>query len=63
MQIKLLRIGGAMRAAAALFGARFYISHGQPTNDPTVSTNQYQSMDPTQFKKPDTAELKKKLTP
>jgi methionine-R-sulfoxide reductase len=55
-------MGGAMLVVAALFGARFYITRGQPADDSTVSTNQYQSMDPTQFKKPDAAELKKKLT-
>jgi peptide-methionine (R)-S-oxide reductase len=62
MQINLIRIGGAMLVVTALFGATFYIVRGQPTDDSTVSTNQY-PMNPTQFKKPDAAELKKKLTP
>lgn len=62
MQTNLIRIGGVMLAAAALFGMRFYISRAQPSDNLTASTNQYQSMDPTQFKKPDPAELKKKLT-
>jgi peptide-methionine (R)-S-oxide reductase len=61
MQINLIRIGGAMLVVAALFGATFYIVRGQPTGDSNVSTNQY-PMNPTQFKKPDAAELKKKLT-
>lgn len=63
MQTNLIRTGGVTLAAAALFGAGFYITRGQPTNDSIVSTNQHQSMDSTQFKKPDAAELKKKLTP
>jgi methionine-R-sulfoxide reductase len=63
MQINLIRSGGATLVVAALFGTGFYIIRGQPTDDSTVSTNQYQSMDPSQFKKPDTTELKKKLTP
>jgi methionine-R-sulfoxide reductase len=63
MQINLIRIGGVMLAVVALFGAKSYITRAQPTDDSTVSTNQYRSMDPTQFKKPDPAELKKKLTP
>jgi peptide methionine sulfoxide reductase msrA/msrB len=63
MQINLIRIGGVMLAVVGLFGARFYITRAQPTDDSTVSTNQDQFMDPTQFKKPDAAELKKKLTP
>jgi methionine-R-sulfoxide reductase len=63
MQINLIRIGGVMLAVLGLFGAKFYITRAQPADDSTVSTNRYQSMDPTQFKKPDAAELKKKLTP
>jgi methionine-R-sulfoxide reductase len=63
MQTNLMRIGGTMLVVAAFFGARLYITRGQPADDSTVSTNQYQSMDASNFKKPDAAELKKKLTP
>jgi peptide methionine sulfoxide reductase msrA/msrB len=63
MQINLIRIGGVMLAAAALFGTKLYITRGQSADDSIISTNQYQSMDPTQYKKPDAAELKEKLTP
>ena len=38
-----------------------HVTHGQPTNDPDISTNHY--MDTANFKKPDEAELKKQLTP
>ncbi|HEX3625297.1 MAG TPA: peptide-methionine (R)-S-oxide reductase MsrB [Verrucomicrobiae bacterium] len=62
MQLNLIRIARATLAAAVI-GVAFYETHGRQTDDLTVSTNQYQSMDPTQFKKPDPAELKKKLTP
>ena len=63
MRLNLIRISGAMLVVAALVGMRVYIIRAQPADDSTVSTNQYPSMDPTQFKKPDAAELKKKLTP
>lgn len=63
MQTNLIRMIGAALAATAIFGAGFCIMRGQATADVTLSTNQNQSMDPTQFKKPDAAELKKKLTP
>ncbi|MGH7942191.1 MAG: peptide-methionine (R)-S-oxide reductase MsrB [Limisphaerales bacterium] len=63
MRSNLIIMAGAALAAAMLSGAGFYVSRGQPIDDSTVSTNHYQSMDATHFKKPDTAELKKKLTP
>jgi len=63
MRINLIRIGGVMLALAALFGVRVFITRAQPTDDSTVSTNPYPSMNSTPFKKPDAAELKKKLTP
>lgn len=63
MQINLIRIGGTMLVMAALFGARFYITSGRPADDSSDSTNQYSFMNSTNFKKPDPAELKKKLTP
>ena len=53
-------------AAVLLLGAGAFLlihnaSRAQPATDSTVSTNQ--PMDMTNYKKPDTAELKKKLTP
>lgn len=62
MRLNLIKIAGATLAAAVI-GVAFFATYGRPTDDSTVSTNQYHSMDPTQFKKPDPAELKKKLTP
>lgn len=62
MRSNLIRIAAAT-LTAAIFGVAFYATHGGQTDDSTDSTNHYQSMDPTQFKKPDAAELKKKLTP
>ena len=61
MQSNFIKIAGALLATAAFLGVAFYATRGQQT-DPAVSTNQYPSMNPTQFKKPDAAELKKKLT-
>ena len=63
MRSNLIKTAGAALAVSALFGVNWCMSHGEPTDDSTVSTNQYQSMDQTNFKKPDAAELKKKLTP
>lgn len=60
MRSNLMRIT-AVTMGAAMIGVAFYATRGQ--NDPIDITNQYHSMDPTQFKKPDAAELKKKLTP
>ena len=62
MQLNLIKIA-VVTLATAVLGLAFYATHGQPTVDSTVSTNQYQSMDQTNFKKPDAAELKKTLTP
>ena len=62
MQLNLIKIA-VVTLATAVLGLAFYATHGQPTADSTVSTNQYQSMDQTNFKKPDAAELKKTLTP
>ena len=61
MQPNLIKFACATLATAAFLEVAFYATHGQQT-DPTASTNQYQSMNSTQFKKPDAAELKKKLT-
>jgi methionine-R-sulfoxide reductase len=61
MRVNLIRTAAAT-LAAAIFGVAFYATHGRQTDDSIDSTNQYQTMDPNQFKKPDAAELKKKLT-
>src|SRR5215472_13830750 len=63
MRSNLIKTAGAALAVSALFGVNWCMSRGEPADDSTVSTNQYQSMDQTNFKKPDAAELKKKLTP
>lgn len=60
MQFNLINICGAMVVLTGLFGMRLCETCAQST---TASTNQYQTMNPTQYKKPDAAELKKKLTP
>ena len=62
MRLNQIRTAAAM-LAAALIGVAFYATHARQADDSTVSTNQYQSMDSSQFKKPDAADLKKKLTP
>ena len=49
--------------ATALLGAALCLARGEPTDDSTATTNQYQYMDTSNFKKPDAAELKKKLNP
>jgi methionine-R-sulfoxide reductase len=61
MRLNLIRTAAATLAAAVI-GVAFYATHARQADDSTVSTNQYQPMDPNQFKKPDAAELKKKLT-
>lgn len=48
-------------SAGAVWALALYVTHGQPTNEPDISTNHY--MDTGTFKKPDEAELKKQLTP
>lgn len=53
----------AAMLAAAVIAVALYATHARQADDSTVSTNQFQSMDSSQFKKPDAAELKKKLTP
>jgi len=61
MQLNLIKTTAVTLTAAALVGLAFYVSRGQSTNDSDISTNQL--MDINNFKKPDAAELKKKLTP
>lgn len=53
-------VAGALLAAGVVALMR-NAGRAQPANNPTISTNQ--AMDATHFKKPDAAELKKKLTP
>jgi len=60
MQYRLMKVSMAMLAGAALLAFAFHATHGQQTNDTIVSTNQFMNI--TNFTKPDTAELKEKLT-
>jgi methionine-R-sulfoxide reductase len=60
MQNGLVKIGAVTVVAAVIVGVAFHASHGQSTNDSTVITPY---METNNFKKPDAAELKKKLTP
>lgn len=60
MRRRLVKISLATVAIVALAGFAFYATHGQQTNDSIISTNQLMNM--SNFKKPDAAELKKKLT-
>ena len=60
MQNGLLKTGAVTVVAAVIVGMAFHASHGQSTNDSTVITPYMETND---FKKPDAAELKKKLTP
>jgi methionine-R-sulfoxide reductase len=60
MQTGLLKTGAVTVVAAVIVGMVFHASHGQSTNDSTVITPYMETND---FKKPDAAELKKKLTP
>jgi peptide-methionine (R)-S-oxide reductase len=60
MQNGLMKIGAVTVVVAVIVGVAFHASHGQSTNDSTVITPYMETND---FKKPDAAELKKKLTP
>jgi methionine-R-sulfoxide reductase len=60
MQTSLIKIGTVTVVAAVILGFAFHASHGQSTNDSTFFTPY---METNNFKKPDAAELKKKLTP
>ena len=63
----LVKQGGIVKIAAALLLAAGVVAvmrnagRAQPADDSNISTNQF--MDANNFKKPDAAELKKKLTP
>lgn len=63
MRIKLINIAAATLTAAVFAGGVYYSSRGQTVGDSASSTNHYPYMDSTDYKKPDSAELKKKLTP
>jgi methionine-R-sulfoxide reductase len=57
----ILKIAAAVMLAAGIAALMRNAGHAQPVNNSIVSTNQF--MDAKNFKKPDAAELKKKLTP
>ena len=57
----LIKILTVLALAAGIVAAMRNAGRAQPASDSTVSTNQF--MDTKNFKKPDAAELKKKLTP
>ena len=57
----IVKIAAAMVLAVAAVALMRNASHAQPADDSSVSTNHF--MDTKKFKKPDAAELKKKLTP
>ena len=56
-----MKIAAALLLAAGVVAVMRNAGRAQPTDDSTVSTNQFMGMD--NFRKPDAAELKKKLTP
>ncbi len=58
---KIIKIAAAVLLAAGVVAIMRNAGRAQPANDSNVSTNQFMGMD--NFKKPDAAELKKKLTP
>ena len=57
----LIKIAAALVLVAGVAAVMRNASRAQPTDDSNISTNQF--MGTNNFKKPDTAELKKKLTP
>jgi len=59
--VKIIKIAAALMLAAGAVAVMRNAGRAQPANDSNVSTNQF--MDAKNFKKPDAAELKKKLTP
>lgn len=60
MRYRLVKMSLVTLATVALLAFAFYATHGQQTDDSIISTNQL--MNTNNFKKPDAAELKKKLT-
>src|SRR5215469_14176263 len=61
MRSDLIKMAGMALAVTTLIGAEGCMSRGDATDDSMVLTNQL--MDTNNFKKPEAAELKKKLTP
>ena len=59
--VKIIKIAAALLLAAGAVAVMRNAGRAQPANDSNVSTNQF--MGTNNFKKPDVAELKKKLTP
>jgi len=59
--VKIIKIAAALLLAAGAVAVMRNAGRAQPANDSNVSTNQF--MGTNNFKKPDAAELKKKLTP
>jgi methionine-R-sulfoxide reductase len=57
----IIKIAAALLLAAGVVAVMRNAGRAQPASDSTISTNQF--MDAKNFKKPDAAELKKKLTP
>jgi methionine-R-sulfoxide reductase len=60
MQVNPVKLTLAV-TTAALLGLAYYVTRGQQTNDDSTTPTPY--METNNFKKPDAAELKKKLTP
>lgn len=60
MQLNLAKLAMAAVPAAAILGLAFYVAQAQQTNDDSATLTPY--METNNFKKPDAAELKKKLT-
>jgi methionine-R-sulfoxide reductase len=60
MRVNLVKLALVVPTAAIL-GLAFYVTRGQQTNEDSTSLTPY--METNNFKKPDTVELKKKLTP
>jgi peptide methionine sulfoxide reductase msrA/msrB len=58
---RIIRIAAAVMLVAGVVALMRSAGRAQPANDSSVSTNQF--MDAKNFKKPDAAELRKKLTP
>ena len=61
MQVSLIKLALAAVPVAAILGAALYMTRGQQTSDDATPLPPY--METNNFKKPDAAELKKKLTP
>ncbi|HTR40516.1 MAG TPA: peptide-methionine (R)-S-oxide reductase MsrB [Pseudomonadales bacterium] len=60
MQLNLAKLAMAVVPVAVILGVAFYVTHAQQTNDDSAPLTPY--METNNFKKPDAAELKKKLT-